>query len=308
MQAISLSLERSCVKRFDLGIYGAMSSLALIITSCLVNGLVFFRLGFAGLPPVHKGLVVTQFLATASILCGYVSLPRRPDVFKDDKIVDRQYTVSAFRRYVFAWPEQILDFATKKRTLELVDLPRMDHFTRSEDLREQFDNMSRKGRLWQQVYFAHSAAFFRQWVLTLLQAIILFVPQFAMYQILKTLERRQSGEFVGYDAWIWVFALCTGLIINCWVSSWMDWVSLAQLGIRIEAQLSALIFSKAMQRKDVRGVQKAMPQKAQNIDTLSEISLESGPTAEGVTHADALQKTRQSTINLVGIDAYGSYF
>jgi hypothetical protein len=183
----------------------------------------------------------------------------------------------------------------------------MDHLTRSENLREQFENMSRKGRLWQQIYFAHSAAFVRQWVLTLIQAVILFVPQFAMYQILKVLERRQSGEFVGYDAWIWVFALCTGLILNCWVSSWMDWVCLAQLGIRIEAQLSALIFSKAMQRKDVRGVQKSMLERAQNMDILSEISLESGPTVSDVTHADALQ-TRQSTINLVGIDAYGSHF
>lgn len=273
-----------------------------------MNGLFLFRVGFPGLSPVHKGLSATQFLATASILCAYISLPRRPDVFKDGKMVDRQYTVSAFRRYVFAWPEHVLDFATKKRTVELKDLPRMDHLTRSENLREQFDNMSRKGRLWQQLYFAHSAAFVGQWVLTLLQAIILFVPQFAMYQILTTLERRQSGEFVGYDAWIWVFALCTGLILNCWVSSWMDWVSLAQLGVRIEAQLSALIFSKAMQRKDVRGVQKAMLQKAQNIDTLSEISLESGPTGGDAIPADALLKTRQSTINLIGIDAYGSHF
>jgi hypothetical protein len=308
VQTISLSLERSCVKRFTLGIYGAISSLAQIVTSGFVYGLFLSTPSFTGLSPVHKGLSATQFLAMAGILCAYMSLPRRPDVYKDGKIVDRQYTVSAFGRYVFKWSEPVLDSASEKWTMELEDLPRMDHLTRSENLREQFDNMSRKGRLWQQVYFAHSATFIRQWVLTLLQAIILFVPQFAMYKILKTLERRQSGELVEYDAWVWVFALCVGLTSNCWISSWLNWVCLAQLEIRIEAQLSALIFSKAMRRKDVRGAQKAMLPTAKNIDTSSEISLESGSTRGEVTTADALKKTRQSIINLVGIDTYGSYF
>jgi hypothetical protein len=201
------------VIRFSLGIYGAFSSVFLAIVICLEYWL---------LTRTSRGNLI-QFLFTFSqasaailILCAYVSLPRRPDVFRDGRIVDRQFTVSAISRYSFAWCGALLKLAASKRRLEMEDLPALDALTSSDNLQQRFHAMQRKDKLWKLVFWSHAAAFTRQWFLTLLGSIMNFIPQLCMYHILQQLEKRRSGDFVAVEAWWWVAGLGVGQIVQAW--------------------------------------------------------------------------------------------
>src|SRR5207248_896742 len=131
---------------------------------------------------------------------SYLSIPRRPDVYLDDKLVERQYKVSAISRYSFAWGSYLLDVAAKK-TLDAEDLPRMDSHTRSVGTAAAWKSMDRTRRLWKRIFLAHRRAFIRQFTLMLFQAFSHFAPQFAMLQLLRLLERRvDHSSSVGFEA------------------------------------------------------------------------------------------------------------
>lgn len=245
-----------------------------------------------------------QLLAAVLTLLFHLSLPRRPNVFRDEKLVDQQYTVSAWGRYTFAWAESLLRLAAVGGGLDMKDLPSMDHFTRSDYLQKHFDSLKKRDRLWKSIYFAHSSAFILQWVLVIIQAIAQFAPQLAMLHILRLLESRQDGAPIAAVAWAWVAGLALALIIQSWLESWLFWLIWAKIGIVIRQELSALIFSKAMRKKDVKGVQKA---KGRSDGESFLVTQDSGSQGDDVTFVededDPVQKSRQSTINLVGVDA-----
>ncbi|KAI9771773.1 MAG: hypothetical protein M1839_002738 [Geoglossum umbratile] len=304
LQAANLSLERLSVNRFGLGLYGALSCFSLIVVTCLETLL---------LQRIHRG-GLTYYLfafsqgATATVaLCAYVSLPRRPDVFnKDDgRVVDRQFTVSAISRYSFAWCGHLLKLAALKGRLEMDDLPALDALTSSNNLQRRFHAMKRKGKLWKLVFWCHAAAFTRQWILTFLWAIVGFAPQICMYRILQLLEKRVLGDSIAIEAWWWVAGLGVGQTIQAWLETWLYWVCWCQLCVPVRSQLSALVFQKAMRKKDVKGLQGAGGKKGTQANgEHSEVTQESskgGKESEPGVENET-RKSTQGTINLIGID------
>jgi hypothetical protein len=108
-----------------------------------------------------------------------------------------------------------------------------------------------------------------------------------LYHLLKALEERQAGR---EDApiYTWVFALGLFMLLLNIVDGRMWFVSFIRMMVPIRVQLSALIFSKAMRRKDVKGT----------ADTAV-----AGDTTIEDDDEEAENKTKQGTINLIGIDA-----
>jgi len=198
----------------------------------------------------------------------------------------------------------LLQLGAVNKGLDLKDLPRMDHFTRSDYLQKSFSSMKRRDRLWKAIYVAHASAFIHQWILVIIQAVAQFAPQLAMFQILKLLEARQDGAPIATVAWAWVAGLGMAMIVQSWLESWLFWLVWANIGIVVRQELSALIFMKAMRKKDVKGTQKT---KIRTGEEGFPVNQESGPKGDDVAHAededDQVQKSRQSTINLVGVDS-----
>lgn len=187
-----------------------------------------------------------------------VSIPRRPEIFgPDSRPITGQSTYSALSKYTFAWGTPLLVLAGKKKTLDLEDLPRPDHHTRAESLSNAWASRPRIGKLWKLVFWAHPWAFILQWTLTLAQSFVNFAPQFVMLNVLRLLEKRQDGDAVGFQAWIWILCLGLSIMTGSWIDAWLFWISWSQLALPARAQLSALIFQKAMRRKDVKGTTKA---------------------------------------------------
>ena len=304
IQATSLFLERESVRRYRLGLYGAISCMLLITVIGVENGLLRYRVVSIRRYTAHIVLTTFQLLAAILTLFFHLSLPRRPDVFQDDHLVDRQFTVSAISRYTFSWADPLLKLAAVNKGLDLKELPCMDHFTRSDYLQKSFNNMKGRDRLWKSIYFAHAPAFIQQWVLVIVQAVTQFAPQLAMFHILKLLEARQEGEPIATVAWAWVATLGFAMIVQSWLESWLFWLIWANIGIVVRQELSALIFMKAMRKKDVKGIRKATSQHSEGHLAVNSVS---GPDGEILAteddEDDEVQKSRQSTINLVGVDA-----
>ncbi|RYP41120.1 hypothetical protein DL767_001281 [Monosporascus sp. MG133] len=302
-----IGLGLSCVNAFDLGIYSAISSVSLVAVR-IVQG--------SKLPPGHVRYNTEAFAVRAaeiavviSLAAASFSIPRRPDVFHDGKLVDRSYTGSAWSRYNWSWPADILRTATKKNNLDLIDLPRPDHHTRAKETTEDWESRKLTGPLWLSIISAHKWVFALQWFGTLLTAFLNFAPQWCVLQLLKLLERRQDHQPLGLNAWMWVVWVGVAILAQSWVESWVFWMSWAHLCIPVRAQLSSLIFQKSMRRKDVKEATKKKTASGSTGPTIGGPTGESDNSGRPETKeteeddAEKIKKSKQSTVNLIGVDA-----
>lgn len=253
---------------------------------------------------------MTELLLSICLAVSGLCIPRRPDVFHQGELVDRMYTASALSRFTFGWPTDILRLASRKKDLDLADLTRPDHFTRAASVSASWKKRDNRHRLWLDLILAHKKAFAVQWFLTLCTSVLNFAPQWVILQLLRILERRQPGVSPGFEAWIWVLWLGVSIIAGSWVESYVFWLSYSDLNIPIRAQLAALVFEKAMRRKDVKGASKSKKKSQAESADPTDPAAEPASSVQGdaVAHEDneddteELKKTKQSTVNLIGVD------
>ncbi|GME61850.1 ATP-dependent bile acid permease [Neofusicoccum parvum] len=283
IQAIDISIEKEPVRKYNVALTNSMTYLLSFAVFCYIDD-------FRHLSAPHLGLAITRVcLALAGFLVCSL-LPRRPDVYYNDQIVDRQRTASALERYTYTWLSPLLAFAAKQGLLHQADLPMLDSAARARDLHDDFaaHHARRPGPLWRKVARAHARALAAQYLLTTLDSVLIVAPQAAMFRLLKLLEDRQKGASVTLEASLWVGGLGLGILVQNFFENWRWWVSYGYLNVPIRVQLSALIFAKSMRRKDTKGVQK---REEEGKDGLGE---EDGE--------EAMKQTQQGTINLVGVD------
>ena len=253
------------------------------------------------------GMAAGQAVLAVIALFTCLSYPRRPVVYHHGHIVDHQLTVSMFDRFTYTWPSDILEAATKDRQLQLDDLPVMDHHLRSADLNERATRFSDGRDLFYLILRSHRAGFIGQFIFTFLNSAFLVAPQFAMYQLLKLLEARDQGASIGMPASLWVVALGVTILILEFSEAAMWWISYGQLSMAVRVQLAAMIFNKSMRKKDVkdsgRSKKAEVPAKGTIVETGPTDDNAEDPDTPGMQAEDNLQKTRQGTINLVGVDA-----
>ncbi|RDH38095.1 ABC transporter [Aspergillus welwitschiae] len=289
VQATGFFIEPAPTKRYMLGVYGFGASLLAAIIPCFEIGLVW-NTGYR-LDTVSMGLTISQFGISCFRATLCLLLPRRPDVYHDGQIVDRERTVSAMERLTFSWVDNLLNHAVANEGLEIDDLPKMPFNTRSETLHTHLDRMRGSRALWRSLVVAHQNSLILQSSLSMIICVLSFGPQAAMYGILTSLENRYSNPDLNpkdaNEAWAWVFGLGTVLILSSSIESWLWWIIYAKLWIPIYEGLSALVFAKSMRCKDIKQL----------------VSLEE---KEGDDHdADKMQQdvVSQSPINLASVDS-----
>lgn len=314
---VSVATEHESAIRFDYARLSAISSIAILIALC-VRCWIF--LSDTNDIKLYDILVVVQVVV--AILCGLSSLllPRRPSLADVDQLVDGQYTVSALGRYTFSWAGPILALARHKKTLDLDDLPKLHLRGHSAHLQKDFESKRKRGHLWKGLIVAHYAEILFQTFFAVAQSSAQFVPQISMYLLLTTIERRTKGMPTSKTAWVYVVTLGLSIVFASWGQAWAHFISYARLGQPVRTELSAMIFVKATRRKDVKDVQRsknpaalsdsytAIPAESHSpipqttIEQSSETALDPALTHNVVTSnstEEDIQKTRQSTINLV---------
>jgi ABC-type multidrug transport system fused ATPase/permease subunit len=303
VQNVAIVVIRDSVKSFALGIYATLSSIFLLAVLLFQDGLLSRDSSIDGDFGSSEALDLRIAQLVLVTFAGFssVSLPRRPEVFYVGKPVDGMYTVSALGRYSFAWVADLLALSRKNNRLNLEDLPKMDHHTRSKDLSQAWGKRKHTRTLWIEVFLAHKVPFMIQWFLTLLQAFGNFAPQFVTFHILRILENRVPGAPVSTEAWIWVVTLTIATIGASWIEAWLFWISWAELAIPVRSQLSALIFQKAMRRKDVKGASKKK-EKEDGADIANAMNEAVSGNKPEVDEEEGDPKSRQSTVNLIGVD------
>jgi hypothetical protein len=255
---------------------------------------------------------MTQLILTIFTGLANVSLPRRPPVFIEGRPVDSGKDVSALYRYSFAWCFPLLILATKKGSLDQDDLPRPDNTTRAKSLThrwlEKRSKPSNTRKLWVKLAIQHKWALGLQWLLTLVQSFGNMAPQFVLFHLLRLLERRQAGNSVSSEAYIWVLALLASTFLPVILENWLYWVSQSEITIPVRAELSSLIFQKALRRKDVKGavnLGKETEAKDDAAKANGKPSTSGDSDAAGKSREERGEDTltKQTTINLIGVDA-----
>jgi ABC-type multidrug transport system fused ATPase/permease subunit len=113
------------------------------------------------------------------------------------------------------------------------------------------------------------------------------------------MEARSSGSPVSSQAWLWVIALGSSILIYSTIEAWLYWTAYHRLGITVFEQLSAVVFAKSMRRKDIKGSRKSETDDSKPLDA-GEVGKPSSVPEEDDEDGG---KTRQATINLVAVDA-----
>ncbi|KAI1497200.1 P-loop containing nucleoside triphosphate hydrolase protein [Biscogniauxia marginata] len=300
LQAICIAASRDSVAAYGLGIYSTLSCVILGAVLALQDNRNATRLLNHG--PAVFAIRTVEIVTIVCLGFAGLSLPRRPDVFHHDQLVDRMYTKSAWSRFNWSWPANVLGIAAKKNNLDLADLPRPDHYTRSKEVTADWEHRGFTGPLWRSIISAHKWSFAMQWFLTLVSAFLNFAPQWVVLQLLRLLEQRQGHERLGYQAWVWVIWIAVSVIAQSWVESQVFWMSWAELCIPVRAQMSALIFQKSMRRKDVKEASKKPAGAETGVGEPFNIDRPELAEAEG-DEAEQIKKSKQSTVNLIGVDA-----
>jgi ABC-type multidrug transport system fused ATPase/permease subunit len=308
LQVVNLFMTQRSTRRYDLGVYGGFSSLLLTIGIAVKN---FSLWSMDAIPPpknVHLTLTIIQLVGALVITICFLLIPRRPDVYRNGSIVDRQNTVSVLGKFTFTWATSLLTFAAKNKGLEYDDLHEIDHELRSKNLHDNFDAVGKKDKLWKAIFFSHKKQFILQWTLQVICSITNFLPQIALLYILRTLERRDGGEDISYKAWLLVIALGTSVTISSWIEAWMYFIVFMKIGIPVYEMIAAVVFGKAIRRKDVKSAGKKDEEKMSNgdIDITKDSGIKGDTTAieedEEESDSNGNPKSRQSTINLIGVD------
>lgn len=212
-------------------------------------------------------------------------------------------------RATFTWNGSYLSLAWKSKQLDVSDFNALDAATRALDLFRSMQETSKllTGSLAKRLIVDHAFYLGWQYLITVIDAFFIILPQAAMYRLLLALERRDNGQDVWYSLWMWALGLGVALLIQGGVNNSMWFYGYCRIQIPWRIQLSAMVFEKAMRKKQVQGASRKASNEDESASSSAETLLgqdDSGKkdAQEGEDEEANLQKMRQGVINLIGVD------
>jgi ABC-type multidrug transport system fused ATPase/permease subunit len=227
-------------------------------------------------------------LATAT-LC--LLLPRRPNVYHNNIMVDREFSTSILSRITFSWASKVICLSHQEKELEPVQLPGLDYSTRSQSLQESFSEAKAaitkempRGcttpvPMWKILVRSNRAYLTLTAVLCLPLALLSFTPHMVLLHLLQVLESDSPERLSPLQ--LGVRGLSLGLAIVCSSVSeqCVNWIAYNKISVRMIEQISIMVFHKAMRLNGSRSSEKSKDEGGDNEDC-----------------------SAKSTINLVAVD------
>lgn len=159
-------------------------------------------------------LRVVGLLSSIGLAVSAVSIPRRSQVYRDGRPVERHLTVSAIERVTYSWAGSLLRLAAMKRDLDATDLPALDHHTRSEDQSASWRSHPVQMRLWRAMFRAYRGTLSQQWVLAAVKGVTNYAPHLFLLKLLETIERGLVNGRWPLEAWFSVLGLVFSVLID----------------------------------------------------------------------------------------------
>ncbi|KAF2834040.1 putative ABC transporter [Ophiobolus disseminans] len=299
-QCICLHTEAGPTKSYDLGLTIAASTLLLMLNiGCETYGTLVYTVDTTGSAYLGMGWVYigVELACSCVVLFAAITIPRRPQLFHKRVLVDEQYTISALKRYTYAWASGILDKGRSVVQLDFIDLPSVHHRLRARHLLQSFTHLRALycSPLWLTVYRAHASQFQWLWILTTLEGAMGYAPLWFLYKFLTTLDAVQSTGAPTLNLWMWVFALGLFRMAAYALSARVVWFSGTALEVPIRSQLSSLIYRKSLKMKH-------MHFHGRSLNSDEQAATEASNNAENPDHSGEPNST-QSIVNLLGVDA-----
>ncbi|PLB44100.1 ATP-dependent bile acid permease [Aspergillus steynii IBT 23096] len=301
IQELILITCPGCRDRYTLGCCSAWASLLLGLTIGGLNARAWrdadLRMA-VGRDPATVGV---QVVAAAILTLTNLSIPQGPTMYRRGKVVDRRDTVSFLSRYSYDWARPTLALAVRNQCLNANDMPVVAEWVRARSLAERFAATSAIARLWKRCVKIYWPTLVFQLIIQLLSAACRFLPQLALFTLLREFEKRDAGAENQSRLWVTAAGLGGVLMLSSWFSSLVDWVADMHLAVPIREQLFAVITSKVMRLKDVAAPaqdKKNDSPEAANGNDADENAVENEDEDE-----DARPRTKQSILNLLGVDA-----
>ncbi|RAL58871.1 hypothetical protein DID88_009291 [Monilinia fructigena] len=276
IQVFAVCYTKDTIVSYRQGTYIAASSVAFICMVVVDDAEVLMNPW-----TISTVLFVAQIFTLLAVGIASTSIPRRPQVFYNGRLVLNEFNASFLNRFTFSSVGYLLRKAKRRNDLDMEDLPTMNYSTRSKTLSHAWTVRNTNGRLWVRLLKVYTWPLALQIILGLIHAFLAIGPQLAIYKILKAMEFRQTGKQLAF--YILAFGFAT--VIASWVEAMQDITSTNLVSVPMRAQLSALIFEKTMRRKGAKG-----------SSTKSEEN-------DGVSSDDIdPDKTSQKILNLIGVD------
>lgn len=207
LQAVFLFAHRAPVQVHDLGQWASGSG---AIAAVVAISQVFYT--DDEFTRHDEPVFILRIINIATVLVLTIAcllIPRRPDIFFRDHLVDPHYTITSLSRNTWAWARPYLDLATKQGDLHLNDLPRVEHFNRADWLVKSWNAFGFEGRLLHSLLWAYKYHFAFQWSATLFKAALGMGPFWAILRLIRILEQRSPGD--PPDAQLWMLIIFLGL-------------------------------------------------------------------------------------------------
>ena len=250
LQLLDTALEVGIIVRFQRAVIN--------LVSCCFIAVLAWSVLLGDLPEEPDKFVLAacslvQVVVAFGIISAIFLIQRRPDVFKDGKIVERQYTGSLWERYTFSWSTNILDLAATK-LIDIPDMPAADVTFRSSFVKRKFRDIALKPtlRLWALILWAFWFELVWQYTTIAISTLFDVAPQFAMLRLLQYLEARQSFDSIDPRAWLWVGAMFAVTVGSTIIDFRIMWSMYSHVAIPIRSILTALLFEKMMKLKNTK--------------------------------------------------------
>lgn len=192
-----------------------------------------------------------QIFLTACVAYFNLSIPRRPDVFRNGSRVDRENAASFLEWLSFSWVESLLKIAKSPLCYSL------GTESGSHIYRQMIESGHAGARgLWMVILRSHSRHLICQAFVAVTLSVLSFVPLFFLIKILAGLEERQKGETSSARLWMFVILLGLSTIVVAALETLKYWMSYNKLTIGVQERLTAAIFDKEVRLNVGRTIKK----------------------------------------------------
>lgn len=277
-------MPASPVECYRLGLHVLASSIVAIAVPGIQMGLLRASSYSTAIDLLPARLLVLIAASAFARGLSAIHIPRRPNVYHEALVVDRERTVSLRNRISFSWATPVLHYVGKNRGLDIDALPKQPYFARAEPLHKRLQTMmtSVSQPFWVILIWFKIRPLVLQLLLSILMSLLELSRQMAMYGMLKSMEDPSYRS--GTRAWLCVTALGLVSPILLGLNSWISWTMYSRLWIPTYAGLSALVFAKSMRCKTVSHPGESKTQDAQ------------------LGESDEEKQSQQSVFNMAAVD------
>ncbi|PWY84317.1 ABC transporter family protein [Aspergillus eucalypticola CBS 122712] len=287
LSTVAVWMEDECTLRFRHGLQTSIGCVAMMVLLVEDQYRCYEALDFSFLPWFF---LLGQCCAALGACMAGASLPRRPDVFRNGTVVDRKGSTTFLDQLFFGWVGQLFS-AGQKDELEISHLPELEYNSRSPHLFQAFSQpcTASSKSLWRVLLFSHRKALFIQLVLTFFNGTMAFVPQLFILGILQRLETDPDDP----SLWLFVLGLGASTIVSALIENWNLYVSSNLIAVRLQEQLSTVIYDKALRCRAVN-----------NVGMDSQSASTTSPSSQGTMNLVAVDAKKVADFSALGFHLY----